>query len=94
MDGELVERWRIFLASPGDVGAEREFVRDFLRNVLPHKPLLHGRMTFELVSWDDPRHGTPLPAHLTPRQAVTRFHGEPASCQIVLVVLWTRMGNF
>lgn len=93
MDGELVERWRVFLASPGDVGEERAAVREFLQNVLPHQALLHGRMTFELVSWDDPHHGTTMPAHLTPQQAVTRFHGEPASCQIVLVILWSRMGT-
>jgi len=92
-DGELVERWRVFLASPGDVGEERASVRDFLQNVLPHKPLLHRRMTFELVSWDDPHHGTTLTADMTPQEAVTRFHGEPASCQIVIVILWSRMGT-
>jgi tetratricopeptide (TPR) repeat protein len=92
-DGELVERWRVFLASPGDVGEERASVRDFLQNVLPHKPLLHRRMTFELVSWDDPHHGTTLTADMTPQEAVTRFHGEPASCQIVIVILWSHMGT-
>jgi tetratricopeptide (TPR) repeat protein len=92
-DGDTVERWRVFLASPGDVGEERAFVREYLQNVLPGKALLHGRMTFQLVSWDDPHHGTTLPADMTPQQAVTRFHGEPAGCQIVIVILWSRMGT-
>ena len=33
---ENVERLRVFLASPGDVGEERQFVRDFLQDAAPH----------------------------------------------------------
>ncbi len=86
------KKLRVFLASPGDVAQERRFVREFLQDVVPHDPHLK-HVTFELVSWDDPHHGTTMPAHLTPQEAVRRFHGDPASCQIVVVILATRLGT-
>ena len=84
---------RVFLASPGDVPDERAFVREFLESTLKKDPLLPGRVTFDVVSWDDPHANTTLPAHLTPQQAVIRYKGRPADCDIVVVILAARLGT-
>ena len=86
-------RLRVFLASPGDVGDERAFVHHLLERVLPKDPGLEGRIGFDLVSWDDPHAPTPMPAHLTPQEAVIRFKGRPADCDIVVVILASRIGT-
>ena len=85
---------RVFLASPGDVAYERTLVRDLLKSELPSKPFLRNRVTFDVVSWDDPAAPTPMPARLTPQEAVIRFAGQPSDCDIVIVVLgraWARI---
>ena len=84
---------RVFLASPGDVAEERAFVRDYLDAILPNDPLLQGRAGFKVVSWDHPHAGTPMPAHLTPQEAVIRFKDRPSDCDIVIVILAARLGT-
>lgn len=87
-----VERLRVFLASPGDVPEERAYVRHFLHTEVLKDPFLK-HIAFEVVSWDDPAHGTLMSADRTPQQAVRRFHGDPATCAIVVVILATRLGT-
>jgi tetratricopeptide (TPR) repeat protein len=84
---------RVFLASPGDVPDERACVREFLESILPNDPWLPGRVTFRLVSWDHPHASATMPAHLTPQEAVIRYQGRPADCDIVLVILAGRLGT-
>jgi hypothetical protein len=84
---------RVFLASPGDVAEERAFVREFLESILPNDPLLPGRVTFKVVSWDHPHAGTPMPAALTPQEAVIRFKGRPSDCDLTVVILAARLGT-
>ena len=84
---------RVFLASPGDVSDERAMVRRLLKDELPYDPLLRGLVTFDVVSWDDPAAPTPMPARLSPQEAVIRFNVRPAKCDIVIVVLWSRLGT-
>jgi hypothetical protein len=38
---------------PGDVAAERELARKLIKDELPYDPLLRGRVTFDVFSWDD-----------------------------------------
>jgi hypothetical protein len=76
---------RVFLASPGDVADERAAVHRLLTQELPYDPLVRGRVTFEIVSWNNPAAKTPMPAHLPPQGAVTRFTGRPAECDIVIM---------
>ena len=52
-----------------------------------------GLVTFEVVSWDDPTAPTPMPAALTPQEAVNRFGPKPSECGVVVVVLWSRLGT-
>jgi hypothetical protein len=86
-------RIRIFLSSPGDVAAERNAARALVKEALPVDPFLRDRVTFDIVSWDDP-HATPaMPAHLTPQEAISRGLAKPSECDIVLVIFWSRMGT-
>ena len=87
------QQLRVFLASPGDVADERALVRRLLKDELPYDPFLRGRVTFDVVSWDDPAAPTPMPARLTPQEAVIQFEREPSTCDIVIVVLWSRLGT-
>ena len=84
---------RIFLSSPGDVAEERQLALDLITSDLRGNPLLEGRIAFDLVSWDDPHASTPMPAHLTPQDGVNLFRGRPSECDIVIVVLWSRIGT-
>jgi len=84
---------RIFLSSPGDVATERRLARNLINEELGVAPFLRGRVTFEIVSWDDPLAGTPIPADLTPQDAINRGLKKASECDIVVVILWSRMGT-
>ena len=64
----------------------------FLRR-LPYDPFLRGKVTLDPVSWDDPAAPTPMVATLTPQEAVNHFGCRPSECDIVIVVLWSRLGT-
>ena len=84
---------RVFLASPGDVAEERAFVRHYLETEIHKSSFLTRRVTFDVVSWDDPADGVPLPADRTPQEAVIRFKNEPSTCDFAIVILRDRMGT-
>jgi hypothetical protein len=83
---------RIFLASPGDVLAERQAARELLQR-LEREPLIRRDFTIETVSWDDPDAPAPMLATLTPQQAVVRALPRPSECDLTIVILWGRMGT-
>src|SRR5512144_2335973 len=82
----------VFLASPGDVADERALALQVLEQ-LQYDPLLRGRITVETVAWDKPGAGTPMLATLTPQEAIAQGLPEPAKCDIVIVIFWSRMGT-
>ena len=84
---------KIFLSSPGDVAEERELARHLIKVELPYDPLLRGKVTFDVLSWDDPAAGVPLLATMTPQEAVNQGLGRPADCDITIVILWSRIGT-
>ena len=84
---------RIFLSSPGDVAEERDHARDLIKNVLPFIPFVRDRATFDVISWDDPHASPGLSAHLAPQIAVNKRLRRPSECDIVVVILWGRMGT-
>ena len=88
-----VRQFRIFLSSPGDVAEERDIARDLIKDVLPYSPFIRGRAAFDVVSWDDPHAAPGLDAHLTPQEAINRQLPKPSECDIVIVILWSRMGT-
>ena len=85
-------RFRVFLSSPGDVTDERGLARQVLQH-LPKEPGLHRRVVLEEISWDDPGAPVPLAAHLTPQATIDLRRPKPSECDIVVVILWARMGT-
>ena len=86
---------RVFLASPGDVPDERAFVREHLREILPNTVKRVGQrdIAFEVVSWDDKHDPLTMPAHLTPQEAVIEYKSKPRDCDIVIVIVASRLGT-
>lgn len=83
---------RIFLSSPGDVLEERRLARKVIL-ILDKQPLLAGKVTLELVAWDDPEAPVPLTAGRTPQDDVNLSKPLPSQCDITIVILWTRLGT-
>jgi hypothetical protein len=84
--------FRVFLSSPGDVQDERSLAHKVLNN-LPTQPFIRNRATLQVLSWDAPNAETPLYANLTPQAALLQQMTRPAECDIVIVILWSRMGT-
>ena len=72
---------------------ERKLARNLLKDELPYEEFVHDHFTFDVVSWDDPAAPNPMPATLSPQEAVNRFGPKPSECHYVVVVLWSRMGT-
>ena len=83
---------RVFLSSPSDVRDERGLALKVLDHV-QYDPIVRGRVTLEAVAWDRPGSEVPLVANLGPQTSVNISLGEPAECDIVVVILWARMGT-
>lgn len=84
---------RIFLSSPGDVADERTFAQQVIEQELPKDPFLREKITCEVVRWDDPNAPVTMPATLTPQESVNRGPFKPSDCNVVIVILWSRMGT-
>lgn len=82
----------IFLSSPGDVAEERATAKRVLSD-FPYDPLLRGRVTIDIVAWDTPVGSVPMYATVTPQAAVDRGLRRPSQCDIVIIILWSRMGT-
>ena len=88
-----IPQFRIFLSSPGDVSEERSIARELIDDVLPKDPFVRGRAALDSISWDDPNAPTALDAHLTPQAAIDGNLPRPSDCDVVIVILWSRMGT-
>lgn len=87
-----VRRLRVFLASPGDVATERQIAREILGR-LPYDALVNWRLVFEVVAWDQPGAGPPMLATMTPQAAIAAGLPKPSECDVVIVIVWRRMGT-
>ncbi|MHB8625590.1 MAG: hypothetical protein ACYDBJ_29215 [Aggregatilineales bacterium] len=74
------------------MSAERALAAKVLEE-LPLDPLLKGKVTIEVVAWDQPGSATPMQATITPQEAINRGMPLPAQCDIVIVIFWARMGT-
>ena len=83
---------RVFVSSPADVKAERVIAAEVLGK-LPYDPLLRGRITVEIVAWDGPVGRIALDASITPQEAIARGLPRPSECDVVIVILWRRLGT-
>ena len=83
---------KVFIGSPGDVNDERQLALKLLEQ-LPYDKLLQGKVSFEAKAWDHPQGGATFLAGLSAQDAVSRSLGKPADCDIVVVILWSRLGS-
>jgi formylglycine-generating enzyme required for sulfatase activity len=83
---------KVFLSSPDDVKVERN-IADAILQELPRLHAWRGKFTFEIVRWDDPHAAVPMDAQLSPQEALNRRLAKPSECDIVVVILWSRMGT-
>ncbi|MFR0352191.1 SUMF1/EgtB/PvdO family nonheme iron enzyme [Streptomyces sediminimaris] len=83
---------QVFISSPADVSEERAIVRRILED-LRYDPFLRNRVTLEDISWDRPRSEVPLLASYAPQEAINRGLPRPRECDVVVVVLWGRLGT-
>src|SRR5207248_1963368 len=56
-------------------------------------PLCQGRVGMDVVAWDKPGGRTPLLASMTPQEAISQGLPRPSECEVVVVILWSRMGT-
>lgn len=84
---------RFFLSSPGDVADERTFAQQVIEQDLPKDPLLRGKITCEVVRHDDHVAPVAMVATPSPQEAVDRNLPSPAQCNVVIVILWSRLGS-
>jgi hypothetical protein len=81
----------MFVASPGDVAEEREIARSVIQ-ALPQDPLLRGKVTTDVVTWDGPG-GVAMEATMVPQEAIKTGLPRPSECDIVVLIAWLRMGT-
>jgi hypothetical protein len=85
-------RLRIFVSSPGDVGAERRHAVAVLER-LSRAEWAAGRLEIEPVLWDDKREPAPLEAGRSPQESVEYYKRMASECDLTVVILATRLGS-
>ena len=88
----MADNVQIFLSSPGDVADERGLARQVLQS-LPKEVSFAGKIHIDEISWDDPGNPVALDARFTPQEAINRERPKPSECDVVVVILWARMGT-
>jgi len=83
---------KVFIGSPSDVDDERQLAWNALTR-LPHQPAYRGKVTFEAVAWNLPHPKIPLLANIPSQSSVNWIKGEPAACDVVVIILWSRLGS-
>jgi hypothetical protein len=84
---------RVFLSAAEDVADERALARRLLTGELPYDPLLRGNVSFDVISWDTSGESAPFASNLGPQNAVARFGAKPSDCDIVIFIVWSRIGS-
>ncbi len=85
-------RFRIFLASPGDVQHERTLAREAIIHIGSERRF-RGRISLETVAWDQPGAAVAMEAGLTPQEAIAQGLPKPEDCDLAVIVLWSRIGT-
>ena len=84
--------YRIFLASPGDVRDERELARAVIEQIRAERAF-RGRVDLECIAWDQSGAEVAMEAGLTPQAAIEKGLPKPSQCDLVIVILWSRIGT-
>ncbi len=83
---------RIFLSSPGDVSEERRIVHLVVDRLRTDRDL-RARADLKVIAWDDPESSTAMIGSLPPQVAINMGMPRPAECEVVLVIVWSKMGT-
>ncbi len=92
IDGGRQVRFKVFLASRGDVPLERELARETIAYV-SNERRFRGRIDIDIVAWDQPGAAVAMEAGLTPQEAIAQGLPKPEDCDLAVVVLWSRIGT-
>jgi hypothetical protein len=87
-----MEHLRFFVSSPKDVPDERTFAHKVIED-LPKDPSFRGKISCEVVRHDDPAAPVGMTATEPPQVTVDRRMRSPAECDVVIVILWSRLGS-
>jgi hypothetical protein len=83
---------RVFVSSPGDVGDERAAAIKLISEY-DRRPWLRGRITTEVVAYDDPLAPTPMDATRPPQDSVIAYNAMPSKCDLTVIILFGRLGT-
>lgn len=89
---QLRRPFRIFVASPGDVSEERHIVRQVVERVRMERGI-GDHLSVEPIAWDQPEAAVVMQAALTPQNAICRGLPKPRDCDLVVTIIWGRMGT-
>ena len=84
---------KVFLSSPGDVADERGLALRTLGQLNRERYFTEKGVRFEAVAWDGPGVEVPMLATKTAQLSVDQTIGKPSDCNIVVVILWSRIGT-
>ena len=90
--GGHLNRFRIFLASPGDVPLERKLAREAITHISSERRF-RGRIDIEIIAWDQPGAAVAMEAGLTPQEAIAEGLPKPEDCDLAVIILWSRIGT-
>jgi WD40 repeat protein len=83
---------RVFVSSPGDVAEERNYVTDLVEE-FARRPSVAERATLRCIRWDDQEAKIPIFANRSPQEGVDHWLPQPSACDLVIGILWARMGT-
>lgn len=52
-----------------------------------------GRLDLQCIGWDQPGVEVAMEANLTPQEAIKKGLPKPSECDLVVVILWSRIGT-
>ncbi len=87
-----LQPFRIFLASPGDVHDERRRAKKVIDQI-SYEVSFRDCVDTKVVAWDQPGEAVAMDAGLTPQEAIAQGLPKPSECDLVVVILWARMGT-
>jgi WD40 repeat protein len=83
---------RIFISSPSDVAEERKAAAELIEDELAKREAFVEKLKLRAFRYDDPNSDTPFLAGHSPQASVDQ-RMRSADAQIVVAILWARMGT-
>jgi LuxR family glucitol operon transcriptional activator len=87
-----MKSFKIFVSSPGDVKEERELAITILKEI-EEEPSFQRDVHIDVVAWDKRNAGVPMLVNMTPQEAINEGLPMPSECDIVILIIWCRMGT-